>query len=69
MFTGRRKKLCLARPTTGGYTILRHDNVRDFMDESFSYARLQGIETGKVLLPVLDVIQLHASANYNTTPD
>ena len=53
--------------STGGYTILRHDNIRDLMAEICSYAGLKGVETEKVLQPVPDSIQFHPSAN--TAPD
>ena len=53
--------------STGGYTILRHDNVRDLMAEICTYAGLNAVETEKTLLPCPDDMQFHASAN--TAPD
>ena len=49
--------------STGGYTILRHDNIRDLMGEICTYAGLKGVETEKTLQPCPEEISFHPSAN------
>ena len=53
--------------STGGYSILRHDNIRDLMAEICTYAGLRGVEKEKTLQPCPEGIQFHPSAN--TAPD
>ena len=51
----------------GGYTILRHDNIRDLMAEICTYAGLKGVETEKLLQPCPVGMKFYPSEN--SAPD
>ena len=49
--------------STGGYSILRHNTIRDLMAEICTYAGLKAVETEKAMLPCPVGMKFRVSAN------